>query len=90
MLCWSKERSAPRPGIRERGAGAREPIVVQPAEIDPFLEIDLRVARRLQRPVPAVVRIDVVGPDDLRLAPAFPCHRACLRTSQRLTAAFSR
>jgi hypothetical protein len=54
-------------GARERGARAREPVVVQPAEVDSLLEVDLRVSRRLQRPVPAVVRIDVVGPNELRL-----------------------
>ena len=47
-------------GVRERGARAREAIVVQAAEIDALLEIHLRAARRLQRPVPAVLRIDVV------------------------------
>ena len=61
--------------MRQRRARAREAIVVQPAEIDALLEIDLRAARRLQRPVPAVMRIDVVGPDDLRLrAPGALCH----------------
>jgi len=54
-------------GACEGGAGARQPIVMQPAEIDALLEIDLGVARRLQRPIPAVMRIDVVGAD----APGF-------------------
>src|SRR5206468_11373476 len=75
VLVEGKERA--EPGARQRGARAREPIIVQPAEIDPFLEIDLGMPRRLQRPVPAVMRIDVVGPDDFRRVPLLPCHRAC-------------
>src|SRR5262249_31067389 len=39
-------------------------VLVQAAEIDALLEIDLGVAGRLQRPLPVVVRIDVVGLDD--------------------------
>ena len=61
MLCWSNESSAPRPGLRERGARAREAVVVQPAEVDALLEVDLRAARRLQRTIPAMLRIDAVG-----------------------------
>jgi len=38
-------------GIRERGARARETIIVESAKVDTLLEIDLRVAGRLQRPV---------------------------------------
>ena len=53
--------------MRQRGARARQPVVVQAAEVDALLEVDLRVAGRLQRPLPVVVRVDVVGPDDLRL-----------------------
>src|SRR6267143_5884789 len=58
VLIEAKQR--PEARMRERGAHAPEAIVVQPAEIDAFLEIDLRTARRLQRPIPAMVRIDVV------------------------------
>src|SRR5258708_33821322 len=54
-------------GLRERSASARQAGVVQPPEIDALLEIDLRAARRLQRPVPPVLRIAVVRPADLRL-----------------------
>ena len=83
VLVEAQQRAQPRLG--ERGARAREAVVVQPAEIDALLEVDLRVAGRLQRPVPAVVRIDVVGPDDLRLrALAFP-----LRHAFRLGSSFS-
>src|SRR6185436_253966 len=54
------------PGMGERRARARQPIVVQPAEIDALLEVDLRVAGCGQRPVPMVGGIDVVGADDPR------------------------
>src|SRR5437016_9930008 len=47
-------------GMRKRGARPREPIIVEPAKVDPFLEVDLRVARRLQRSIPAVLWIDTV------------------------------
>ena len=58
VLVEAQQRA--EPGCGERGARAREPVVVQAAEVDALLEVDLRVARRLQRPVPAVMRIDVV------------------------------
>src|SRR5512145_160628 len=61
VLVERKERA--KPGMRECGAHAREAVVVQTAEIDALLEIDLRAPGRLQRPVPAVLRIDVVGTD---------------------------
>jgi len=48
---------------RERLTHARDAVVMQSAEIDALLEVDLRAAGRLQRPRPVVVRIDVVGPD---------------------------
>ena len=72
VLVEAQQRAEPR--VRERRARAREAVVVQPAEIDALLEVDLRVARRLQRAIPAVMRIDVVGPDDLRLGalPSWP------------------
>ena len=56
---------------RQRGAHAREAVVVQPPEVDALLEIDLGVTRRLQRPLPVVVRVDVVRPDDFRLGGFF-------------------
>ena len=62
VLVEAEQRAEPR--ARQRRARAREPVVVQAAEVDALLEIDLRVARRLQRPVPPVMRVDVVGPDD--------------------------
>src|SRR5207249_7580607 len=58
VLIEAKER--PEARMRERCAHARETVVVQPAEIDPLLEIDLCTPRGLQRPVPAVLRSDVV------------------------------
>jgi hypothetical protein len=48
-------------GVRERGAHAGEAVVVQAAKIDALLEVNLRAAGRLQRPVPAMLGIDVVG-----------------------------
>src|SRR3954462_6863464 len=45
---------------------------MQAPEIDTLLEIDLRASRRLQRPVPAVLRVDVVRANDLRLGPRCP------------------
>jgi len=47
-------------GVRERRARAGEPIIVKPAKIDPLLEVHLRAAGSLQRPVPAVLGVDVV------------------------------
>ena len=52
VVLVERQQSAESRG-RERLARARETVVVQPAEIDAFLEVDLRVAGRLQRPVPA-------------------------------------
>ena len=57
-----------QPGIGQRRARAREAVVVQPAEIDALLEIDLGMPRRADRPIPLEMRIDVVGLDDLRFA----------------------
>src|SRR3954468_23451623 len=54
-------------GMGERRAHARQAIVVQPAEVNPLLEVHLGATRRLQRPVPAVMRIDVVRTNLLRL-----------------------
>src|SRR5439155_6217221 len=58
VLVEGEQRAQAR--MRERGARAREAIVVQAAEVDALLEVHLRAARRLQRPVPAVLRVDVV------------------------------
>ena len=46
-------------GVLQRLLGAAEAIAVQPAEIDARLEVDVGVARRRQRAVPAPVRIEV-------------------------------
>src|SRR5262245_13465040 len=64
VLVEAEQRAEPR--LCERGARARQPVVVQPAKVDALLEVDLGVPGRLQRPVPAVVWIDLVGPYDLR------------------------
>src|SRR6185369_5570994 len=73
VLVEAQQRAQPRLGQGRPRAG--QPVVVQPAEIDPLLEVDLHVARRLQRPVPAVMRIDVIGSDDLWLACLLLCHK---------------
>ena len=66
VLVEAEQRAEARAG--ERLARARQPVVVQAAEVDALLEVDLHVAGSLQRPRPVVVRVDVLGPDDPRLA----------------------
>src|SRR5207244_13495271 len=51
------------PGFRERLARAAEAIRVQALEVHALLEVHLRVAGRLERTIPAVSRIDVLGAD---------------------------
>src|SRR5438128_1323596 len=63
VLVEGKQRAHARPG--EGGPHARQAVIVQPPEVYALLEIDLRVARRPDGPLPVVVRIDVVRPDDL-------------------------
>jgi hypothetical protein len=58
VLIEGKQRTEAR--LRERGARAREAVLVEPAEIDALLEIDLGAARRLQRSIPAMLRVDAV------------------------------
>jgi hypothetical protein len=72
MLCWSKQAS-PEARFRERLARPGEAVAVQPLEIHPLLEIHLRDARRLERPVPAVAGVQVllVDRDELRLLVLF-------------------
>src|SRR5437660_393752 len=69
VLVERKQRAQARG--RERRAHPREAVVVQPPEVDALLEIDLGVPRRVQRPLPVVVRVDVVRPDDFRLGGFF-------------------
>jgi len=47
-------------GVRQRRARSREAVVVQATEIDALFEINLRAPRRLKRPVPAMLRINIV------------------------------
>src|SRR6516164_7082210 len=54
-------------GSGKRLARASEPVLVQPPEIDAFLEIDRHLAERHQRPVPVMLRIDVFWLYDFRL-----------------------
>src|SRR5256885_1924170 len=56
----------PEVGFRQRLARAAEAVGVQPLEVDTLLEIDLGVAGRLERPVPAMARVDVIGADGAR------------------------
>ena len=58
VLVEREQRAEAR--VRQRGAHAREPVTMQPAKVDAFLEIDLRAARRLQRTIPTMLRVDVV------------------------------
>jgi len=68
MLCWSKLSSAPRSERASAWRTRARRVGVQAAEIHALFEIDLHLAGRLNRAVPAVVRIDVAGQDDLRVA----------------------
>src|SRR3954453_11796137 len=47
---------------------------MQEGVIHALLVVHLHVGRRLQGPVPAVVRVDVVGADDLGFADLVFCH----------------
>src|SRR5215470_13771653 len=69
VLIKRQQRTESRTG--QRRAHTREAIVVQSAEIDTLLEIDLRVARSLDGPSPVVMWIDVVGVDDFGFLPRF-------------------
>ncbi len=51
----------------QRRAGTRQTVVAQAIEIDPALEIDRHMAVRRNRPVPAPVRIEMLGADEMRL-----------------------
>ena len=72
VLVEAEQRAESR--VSQRRARACKPVVVEPAEIDPFLAVDLGVTRRLQRPVPAVVWIDVIRANDSGLAGFFLRH----------------
>ena len=50
-------------GFLQRLLDAAQPVAVEAAVIDPFLEIDPHGAERRQRPAPVVAWIDVVGAD---------------------------
>src|SRR6185503_18185668 len=58
VLVEREQRAEAR--VRERGARAREAVLMQAAEIDALLEIHLRAAGRLERAIPAMLGIDVV------------------------------
>src|SRR5690349_23345420 len=61
VLIEHEDRAKPR--LCERLARATEAVRVQALEIDALFEIDLHVAGRLQWPIPAMARINVVGAD---------------------------
>src|SRR5262245_52913961 len=46
-------------GFCQRLARARHAIAMQPLEIDALFEVDLRGARRLQRAIPAMRRVEI-------------------------------
>src|SRR5262249_17303637 len=52
-----------QPGLRQRLTRAGKAISVQPFEIDALFKIHLSRARRLQRPVPAMRRLQIVFVD---------------------------
>ena len=58
------EDAATQTRTAERGTGPRQPVIVQAPEVDALFEIDLRMTGRLQRTVPLVMRLDVVGTHD--------------------------
>src|SRR6185437_10069041 len=55
-------------GILQRLLDAAEPVAVQPAIVDAFLEIDAHGAERRQSAAPIVARVDVLGADLQRVA----------------------
>src|SRR4029453_9571153 len=59
VLVEDEDRAEARP--RQRLARPAQPIGVQTPEVPALLEIGLRVAGRLKRPVPTVARIHVIG-----------------------------
>ena len=67
MLLTSNSSSAPHGEAFSACARAGQPVVAQPVEIDPALEIDRHVAVRGYRPIPAPVRIEMLGADQMRL-----------------------
>ena len=63
------------PGGRQRPARAAEAVGVQAPEIHALLEVDLHVAGRLQRTIPAVAGVHVVGRDGSGARLLLACHR---------------
>src|SRR5438876_805018 len=66
VLVEDEQRAQPRP--RQGLARPADPIRVQPAEVHALLEVHLHAARRLDGPVPAVVRVEGVRRGVLHLA----------------------
>src|SRR5690349_22811995 len=61
-------------GFRQRLAGAREAISMQALEIDTFFKIHLSGSRCLQRPVPAVSRLEIVFIDGQKFGSVYIFH----------------
>ncbi len=66
MLVEAQQRAQSRAG--ERLAHPCQAVRVQASEVHALLEINLHLARCLQRAIPVMMRVDVSGQDDLRLA----------------------
>src|SRR5262245_6268395 len=58
VLVETEHRAEAR--LCQRFSGSRKPVSMQAPEVDALFEIDLRRTGRLKRPVPAVVRLEVV------------------------------
>src|SRR4029450_1344771 len=56
-----EEEQSAQPGLRERLPDAPHAVFVQTAEVDALLEVHLGVARRLDGPVPPMLRVGRVG-----------------------------
>ncbi len=85
VLIEREHRAQARGG--QRLPGAAETVGVQAAEVHPLLEVHLHVAGRLQRPVPAVPRVHVVGGDGVGDWFLLACHRGLLAGPRYSTAA---
>src|SRR2546426_1873806 len=62
-----EDQQRPEPGAGQGLANAAQAVPVQAAEVHALLEVHLRVARRLEGPVPRVSRVDGLGRHAARL-----------------------
>src|SRR6185295_18858325 len=77
VLIEDEDGAQPRAG--QRLAGAAQTIGVQAAEVDALLEVHLHVAGGLERPVPAVARVHVLGRHGPERGCGLARHRILLR-----------